>query len=141
MSQTVTVACRLPHGLMIEVVDPSVFQKDKDGNTIVVQRPIEEGARIRVNGNARPVGVPLPDDAPQVVSGFALTPGVPADLWDAWLDQNKAAPFVKAGLIFAHAKSGDTVAQAREGKKLRSGFEGLDPDEPAPGIKRDDKKG
>lgn len=140
MSQTVTVACRLPHGLMIEVIDPAVFN-DLDPKMGVRARPVDPEKQFRINGCARPVGVPLPDDAPQVVSGFALTPGVPADLWDAWLDQNKAAPFVKAGLIFAHAKSGDTVAQAREGKKLRSGFEGLDPDEPAPGIKRDDKKG
>lgn len=140
MSGTVVVACKLPHGLVLEVIDPAVFA-EIDEKTGVRARPVAPENRFKVHGSARPVGVPLPDDAAQVVGGFALTPGVPADLWDAWMAQNKAAPFVKQGLIFAHTKAGDAVAQSKDGKALRTGFEGLDPDKPAPGIARDDKKG
>ena len=140
MSGTVTVACRLPHGLYLDVVDPSVFD-GIDPKVGVIARPVVEGSRIKINGCARPVGVPLPEDAPQVVGGFALTPGVPAAFWETWLSQNKDAPFVKQKLIFAHEKAGSAVAEAKEKRGLRSGFEGVNPDKPAPGIERDDKKG
>lgn len=131
MSATVTVGCKLPHGIYLENIDPKVFDgvDKKEG---VQARP--SGQRVRIHGNARPVGVEIPEDAPQIVSGYAITPGVPADFWDTWLSQNKDAPFVKAGLIFAHAKADSTIAMARDGKKIRSGFEGLDPSKPAPGI-------
>lgn len=136
---TVTVACRLPHGLYLDVVDPSVFD-GIDPKVGVVARPINEANRVKINGCARPVGVPLPDDAPQVVGGFALTPGVPAAFWETWLAQNKDAPFVRNNLIFAHEKAGSVVSEAKEKKALRSGFEGMDPDKPAPGVARDNKK-
>lgn len=135
---TVTVACKLPHGLLLEVVNPSVFDNIHPQNGVVARPP---GERVRINGCARPVGVPLSEDAAQVVGGFALTPGVPAAFWEAWLSQNKEVPFVKAGLIFAHDKAGSVVSEAKEKKAARSGFEGMDPDKPAPGIVRDDKKG
>lgn len=130
-SNTVTVACKLPHGLMLEVVDEAVF-RDIHPQNGVMARPA--GERIRVNGCARPVGVPLPEDVAQVVGGFALTPGVPADFWAAWLKQNKDAPFVKAGMIFAHEKAGSVVSEAKEKREVLSGFEGMNPSKPAPGI-------
>ena len=137
MSGTVVVACKLPHGLMLEVVDQSVF-KDIDPKVGVVARP--PGQRIHIAGSARPVGVPLPEDAAQVVGGYALTPGVSATFWDAWLEQNKDAPFVRNKLIFAHEKAGSAVSEAKENREVRSGFEGMNPDKPAPGIERADKK-
>jgi len=138
MSETVTVACKLPHGLMLEIVDPAVFV-DVDPKVGVQARP--PGERIHIKGCARPVGVPLSEDAPQVVGGYALTPGVPAQFWERWMEQNKNAPFVTSNLIFAHRKAGDAVAESKEKRAVRSGLEGLTPDKPAPGIGRDDKKG
>jgi len=137
---TVTVACKLPHGLYLDVVDPSVFD-GIDPKVGVVARPIDESSRIRINGCARPVGVPLPDDAPQIVGGYALTPNVPADFWEKWLSQNKNAPYVKANLIFAHEKAGSVVGEAKDKRGVRSGLEGMDPDKPAPGIERDARPG
>lgn len=124
---------------MLEVVPPSVFA-DIDPKVGVVARP--PGQRVHIAGSARPVGVPLPEDAPQVVvGGYALTQGVPAQFWEAWLAQNKDAPFVKQKLIFAHEKAGNAVGEAKEKREVLSGFEGLNPDKPAPGIERADKKG
>lgn len=137
MSGTVTVACKLPHGLMLEVVDPAVFADVNPQNGVVARPP---GKRVHVAGCARPIGVPLPDDAPQVVGGYALTQGVPAAFWEQWLAQNEEAPFVKQKLIFAHEKAGAAVGEAKEKREVRSGFEGMNPDKPAPGIERADKR-
>ena len=54
-----------------------------------------------------------------------------------WLEQNRDFAPVKAGLIFAAPKGGSVAAEAREKKDLRSGFEGMNPDKPAPGIERE----
>ncbi len=143
-ANTVTVACKLPHGLMLEVHGEGVLKgafdraKDnpKDGVTA-----LPPGERIHVKGFARPVGVDLSEDAPQVVGGFALTQGVPADFWAKWLAENKDASFVKAGLIFAHEKAGSVIGEAREKKAIRSGFEGMNPDKPGPGLERAPKAG
>lgn len=140
MSETVTVACKLPHGLFLDLVDPGVF-KDVDPKVGVMARPVDPDNRVRINGAARPVGVPLPEDAAQVVGGYALTPGVPKAFWDKWLAQNKDAPYVKQNLIFAAERAGSVVGEAKEKREIRSGLEGLNPDKPAPGITRDDKKG
>jgi hypothetical protein len=108
--QTVTVACKLPAGLCLDM-------PGKD--------------RVIIKGNAFFKGE-TPDYPIQ--NGAALTFGVDKDFWDAWLNRNKELSVVRQRLVFAHEK--DTAGQAKEFKEIKSGLERLDPDNPGKGLEK-----
>jgi hypothetical protein len=125
MAETVTVACKLPHGLILQ-------------NYRMAEKPVPIlGGGTRVEKMAEPVGAPITirgvahevNKAPtvQIIGGYALTPGVDAGFFAAWLKANADHDAVRNGLIFAHAKADDAEAEAREKSSLRSGLEPIDP--------------
>lgn len=69
MSATVSIGCKMPHGLHLSVA--GMLPK-----------------RVTLQGVGRG-------------KGFSVTPGVPADFWEAWIAQNSDAPFVIRGFVFA----------------------------------------
>lgn len=103
---TVTVGCKLPHGLHLDVADKRI-------------------TLLGVNSSS-------------VIGGHGITENVDKDLFDRWMALNKESAAVKNKLIFAHEKAGSTAAEAKEKVNNKSGFEGLDPKKPSPGIKPDD---
>src|SRR5579863_5162866 len=98
MPGTVTVACKMPNGMVLRVHDtihrefPSL-----GGGTRTETIPIEK-ARVVVAGPVVPFGM-----APKVPiqGGYALTHGVDADFWKAFAAQHKDAPYIREGLVFA----------------------------------------
>lgn len=133
---TVTIACKLPHGLLLRNFKMEETQEPVMGGgfrSVKVARQV--GDTVRINGNAHPQ-----DKAPiQTIvqgTGYALTPGVDKEFWDAWLVANKDHMAVRNGLIFAHEKEASAVAEAREKKSVRSGLERLDPDKLPRGIEK-----
>jgi hypothetical protein len=123
---TVTVACKLPHGLVLRLF----AMEDHDepvmgGGTKTVKRAIAIGDPVTIHGVATPFGqVPK---AP-IVGGFALTAGVDAEFFAAWLKQNAKSAVVRNGLIFGHEKPETAQKKAAEMADLRSGLEPLVPD-------------
>lgn len=107
----IIVACKLPSGLNMGAL--------KEGRPDVV-----------LNGANHPSAA--------TAHGFGLTP-VDADAFDKWIKDHADLPAVKKGLIFAQARKNDATAQAREHKAIKSGFEGVDPEKPAPGIEETDE--
>lgn len=107
---TVTVACKLPNGLLLE---------------------LQGEERVKLAGTAVPWGV-----APRDVGGYALTHNVDADFFARWLSVYKDYTPVKRGLIFAYPKSQDAQARALEMKNEKSGLEPIDPEKPGPGLER-----
>lgn len=133
---TVTIACKLPSGLLLRVFKMEESQEPVMGGgfrSVKVARQV--GETVRINGCAHPQ-----DKAPlqPIVqgTGYALTPGVDKEFWDTWLAQNKDLMAVRNGLIFAHEKEASTVAEAREKKSVRSGLERLDPDKLPSGLEK-----
>jgi hypothetical protein len=102
MGTTVTVACKLPHGLHLDVA----------------------GKRVTVEGTNSSV----------IIGGHGITRNVDKAFFDEWLKTNKDSDVVKNELIFAHEKDASTAAEANEKEDNRSGFEGINPEAPAPGI-------
>jgi hypothetical protein len=121
---TVTVACKLPHGLLCRVHKEVEQEETIPGGTRKIKLWFPTGEEFRLNGNAYPqnVGPKVP-----IEHGFALTHGVPKDLWDAWLKQNRMLPAVREGMIFAQGSAAKAVDEAKEKKGIRTGFERLDP--------------
>ena len=124
MREHVNVACKLPNGLILEVLNT-------DGvpvrHTIHGNRP-----KLDKRGNERRGVITLTKD-----DTFGVTP-IPADYWAAWAKQNANAPYVKAGMVYAMPDMDGVEGMARELADVRTGLEGLDPDRPAPGIEKAD---
>lgn len=121
--KTLTVACKLPHGLLLRI--GKMTDRDEPvmgGGVKTVKKFQPVGAPIRINGYAAPYGR---SPACNVAGGFALTPNVDADLFMEWLSQNEQHPAVVAGLIFAATEESDAAAKARDGRALRNGLEPL----------------
>lgn len=104
---TVTVACKLPHGIWMEV---------QDGN--------KPKTRILAKGC----------NTSNVIGGFGLTENVPADFFEAWIEKNKSLKFVQRGQIWALNRSDSVRKKALEMAELKHGVERLDPDKPPAGL-------
>lgn len=131
MASTVTVACKLPNGLIMRAFQ--FVQRSEQvmgGGSRDVKTAIDTGVRVVINGTAAPRGqapVDANGDTILLVGGFALTPNVDAEIWEIWKEQNKDSAIVKNGLILAHAKTMDARAESKEKARLRSGLEPMTP--------------
>lgn len=135
-AESVTVACKLPHGLILRVFKMHETNEAVMGGgsrVVKVAHPIEK--TFVVAGFSHPQNA-----APKatLIEGFALTPSVDKEFWDLWLSQNAESDVVKNGLIFAHVKPADTSAESKEKKLTRSGLERLDPAKLPRGIEKSD---
>src|SRR5260370_37042634 len=122
------VACRLASGLILSIDEPfeMVEQTPTGPRSYTAHRRLEQTYETR--GNASAWHPPrLGDKPPPLLEyGFALTPGIPRDFWDAWLKQHHDADYIKNGFVFAHVKPESTKAESREKEKVVTGFEPID---------------
>jgi hypothetical protein len=118
---TVSVWNKHPHGLILRV---GKFAERAEAAAIHA-RTVKEWQQtdsITVAGPARRIGE---DARAPVIGGYAVTHGVPKDLWDQWLADNKDTAMVRNRVIFAHEKSSYGDGQASEQTGVRTGMEPL----------------
>ena len=123
---TVTVACRLPHGIWLKIFRTEDWEEPVMGGgfrktTRAVELPEH---RVLIGGVAAPFGM---SPASPMSFGYALTHNVPAAVWDKWLEDNKTSDIVQKRLIFAFSKDADVIAATKENEGRKSGLEPLDP--------------
>ena len=136
--ETVTVACKLPHGLLLRVFDMVPTREPiMGGGYREVQMARECSEQYIVKGNAHAQN--MAPSAP-ISGGYALTFGIPKDFWDRWLKENESSDVVKNNLIFANEKSDYVQDEAEEKAGLRSGLERLDPNKPPKKLEKFSEK-
>lgn len=130
---TVTVACKLPNGLVLQTSTKTEVQEQMYGGGVrMVDQWLRDPDGYTLYGPALSVETMQRGDIPFVsVSGFALTPNIPQDFWERWLEQHKHMDIVTKGLVFAFSKDEDVRAKARELAGLKTGMEPLNADDPA----------
>jgi len=134
MAGTVTVACKLPHGLILRLFDMvEVVQPAYGGGVRTVQEARPREGRVTIGGYAAPFGK-MP--AFRVEGGYALTHGVDAEFFAEWMKQNERSDIVRNRLIFAFGKEHDATVEARKMESVRNGLEALDPDKPPQEFRR-----
>lgn len=122
--RTATVACKMPHGIVIRDHDEATVHENVMGGgtrKVKVFRPV--GRPIRIKG---PV---VPDQfirLVEVVGGYAITDGVDLDLFKRWMNWNREAAFVTNLLIYGDEDGARVRAWAREHASVKSGMEPLD---------------
>jgi hypothetical protein len=129
-SETVTVACKLPNGLTMRLFHAVSVDYPLLGGGRRTENEFHEipdSPRYTLNGWSHDQKVAPEYTIIGGAGGFALTHGIPKDFWEVWLKQNEKSDVVRKGLIFAHVREANTIAEAREKKELRSGFERIDP--------------
>jgi hypothetical protein len=105
----IVVGCKLPHGLHMEL----------------------NGVRVTLNGG----------NSSEIVGTDGVKTGITVvdkDFFDQWAAIHKDAPYLKGGLIFANEKPANVKAEAADKEDLKTGFEGINPDAPAPGVTKSD---
>lgn len=139
-TDTVIVACKLPNGLVIYDEREKTVNEQMFGGGF---RPIQvwervPGSEVTLNGNAMSHETLLSGDVPHlVVGGYAMTPGVPRDFWERWLERHRDTDIVRNRLVFAAASESKVRGMAKENAATRSGLEPLDPDHPErSGVRR-----
>lgn len=126
MSATVTVACKLPHGLVLRVFDKaSVHEPMPGGGTKPVARFQPRPQTVAIKGYLNKYKPGLPPAA--VGSSYALTHGVDKEFFDEWMKQNAEHDAVLNGLIFADEKNDTVNGLVKDNADTRSGFEPVDP--------------
>lgn len=130
----VTVACNLPHGIVIRPYEWVPGREPILGGGVKetkIARPL--GTSFVINGIARKMGEDL---AHRVVAGYAITEGVPKDVWDQWVEDNKSSAMVTNKCVFAYEQADRAIAEAKDNKGRRTGLEPLaqdgDPRTPRP---------
>lgn len=117
--RTVTVACKLPHGLCIRDHAETIVHENVMGGgsrEVKVFRPI--GAKIYIKGTLR--------RGAEIVGGYAITENVDAGVFERWLAWNAESSAVRNGMIFAHEKRDRVEGWAKELVARKSGLEPLD---------------
>lgn len=102
-ARTVTVACKLPQGFYMQLCRPVKFYEGtQSGGTIERTRFDRTGPKIRINGTSYPVMPPKGfRERVAMTSGFALTRGVDAEMWEEWAKQHAKDMMMVNNLVYA----------------------------------------
>lgn len=122
---TVTVICRMPSGLVLDLYDEGALQA-----------PARQGALPAIKDSVRLRGArrdPRYHKKDNIMLGMGGRTEVAADFWEAWTKQNAEFMPLKKGLVFAMPKEADAVSRLSELREERTGLEGLNKDK-MPGI-------
>lgn len=135
MSTTVTVACKLPHGLVLRLhTMEDVNEPTAGGGFRKVKRAQVVGEPVTIKGYSRRFDRRTEQAPAAISSSYALTYGVDADFFKKWLDQNKDLDAVKNNLIWAHGEPDMVEGFIKEHEAQKSGFEPIDPNNLPRGI-------
>ena len=132
--ETVTVACKLPHGLQLRVFDMVTIREPIMGGgfrEVPVAQECPEQYVVKGNAHAQNMAPNAP-----ITGGYALTFGIPKEFWERWVKDNAGSDVVKNNLIFANFKNDYVQGEAEDKKDLKSGLERLNPNKLPKGIEK-----
>lgn len=134
MAGTVTVACKLPHGLVLRLFDMVDYDEAQSGGGFkTVKRAFPRDKTVTLNGYLTPHRfAEIQPAAPN--SSYALTHGVDKDFFDEWMRQNASLAAVQNKLIFANEKQDSVNGMVRDNKARRCGMEPIDRDKLPRGV-------
>lgn len=122
----VTVACKVAVGWMdLRIFEEIEVKENTQTGPRLVKQWRATGHAIRIRGTAYPRGEPPEGfpEKPQMILGYALTPGVHRDLWEAYEKQNARSPLILNKMIIAFESDADIRAVGKEQSAVLSGLE------------------
>ncbi len=129
---TVCVGLKHPNGIVLQAYEMvETGEVTPQGyRTQMVARQV--GEPFTLHGNAVDVRALLGGVTPEhlIIEGFAITSGVPSEVWKSWLEANKTGMLVRNNLIFEAKDEIEARAKAKARGMLKSGLEPIDPNDP-----------
>lgn len=122
MAQFVTVLCRLPSGVTLELHDTAQLQARAASDAPIMQPPTPR-ASVTLNGAKHD---PRYHAAEGRLLGRAGRTQIEADFWTAWLEQNERNALVTQKLVFAEATPAKADSAVAELATEKTGLEGND---------------
>ena len=126
---TVVIGLKSPSGLMLQHFEKRLRVVATPSGVIEENQFERVGEPFVLRGNARLNELQAAGMA-EDSGGYALTPGVPRDLWVEWVGYNEHSDMVRNGMIFAADTMEDAAAEGRRRRDQRSGMERIDPAHP-----------
>ena len=108
---TVQIACKLPLGLLLEIIEPGLRDF-----------PLPPGKVVRLKG----ANSQLTDKTVPIIGAFGITE-VDEEFWNAWYARNKDLKFVREGMVFMQKNVSGARDQAKEHAQILTGMEPLNP--------------
>ncbi|MCT6814206.1 hypothetical protein [Bombella apis] len=130
MADTVTVLCRLPSGIRLDLHDLSSLS-ERTQATAPVMTPPQARSSILLNGIRQD---PLYHPVENRLLGRAGRTPVPTNFWKAWLEQNRQSDLITRKIIFAETTPARADNAMAELAKDRTGLEGADNTTLAEGV-------
>ena len=130
MADTVTVLCRLPSGIRLDLHDLSSLS-ERTQATAPVMTPPQARSSILLNGIRHD---PLYHPVENRLLGRAGRTTVPTNFWKAWLEQNRQSDLITRKIIFAETTPARADNAMAELAKDRTGLEGADNTTLAEGV-------
>lgn len=123
MANFVTVLCRLPSGITLELhnLDDLTARTGSEAPVMQAAAPLD---KVTLNGAKHDATY---HSAEGRLLGRAGRTQVDADFWGKWLAQNQRNQLVTQKLVFAEANPAKADAAVAELKTERTGLEGSDP--------------
>ncbi|MXV35746.1 MULTISPECIES: hypothetical protein [unclassified Saccharibacter] len=136
MANFVTVLCRLPSGIELELHDLGILKERASSDAPIGLASVPRQS-VLLNGAKHD---PTYHPAEGRLLGRAGRTQVDADFWNAWLKQNERNELVTRKLVFAEANPTKADAAVAELAKERTGLEGVDPENLPKDVKRMEKE-
>ena len=135
-TETITIGCRLPNGLTIEV-GYTTTQRGAGGTPYVAYIKGADYQKFTLKGTNQHLHIRGPNGKVLATLPSArdrepyINVGVPKDLWDRWSKEHQDSWLLKSGQLFVVPKPADTKAVVADAKATSSAiFEPLDPSKP-----------
>lgn len=125
---TVSIACKLPHGLFAQLYKMVEIPTGPVGQMTPTAQP--EGKRVKLNGGNHHLAI----------AGWGVTENIDKAWADAWMAQNATLRPVEAGLIIVRESTQRLASEAKDKALMVSGFEALDPNKMPEGLKKVEKE-
>lgn len=121
---TVTVVCRLPSGMVMEIHDLDGLKDRRSTGQIDMSVP-QPVKRIPLRGVRRDPRFHAKDNR---MIGLGGRTEVAKSDWEAWIKQNAKSALVTRNVVFAVAKESDAKAKLSDVAQDLTGFEPNDPE-------------
>lgn len=119
MANLISVGCKLPQGLIIEVgykAVPGGIERGADYQKVTLAGANQHSI---ITGSLR---TPSPGDLRP-----GITNNVDEALFDRWVADHQDSNIVRNGLVFKAKNAGEATAKANDVAKKRTGMEAVDP--------------
>lgn len=135
-SGTVTLACKLPNGIILQLFD----MVEQEEVTLAGSRTINKAMPkdlepVHIKGCSAPHGAAI-----MTIGGYALTHNVDAQFFAEWMRQHADSDILRARLLFAHEDRVYVEDKATESTGVLSGLQPMNKSEDGGDIRDPNRK-